>query len=213
MSSLHQLCFNLATFFYAECRTPELPIKGNVEYLIENHWHNLSKAVAKFIFLSNAISKKCIQPCLRYIVFSRGTHKRFIMKLFLSCLPLYMYTSLGPAFIDKVATSLPIYLVILYIVLTICHLIGYEPTVNFGNQRNLQISYLTVSRLVTNLQVVHAMHVLQEQCQTAFHVVLCLSLLPSKQCILKQLLLDSVFVTSGLIQVSVSVTSLHFWPH
>ena len=70
---------------------------------------------------------------------------------FLSCLPLYMYTSLGPAFIDKVATSLPIYLVILYIVLTICHLIGYEPTVNFGNQRNLQISYLTVSRLVTNL--------------------------------------------------------------
>ena len=36
-SHLHQLCFNLGTFFYAEYRTLELPVKGIVEYLIENH--------------------------------------------------------------------------------------------------------------------------------------------------------------------------------
>ena len=28
----------------------------------------------------------------------------------------------------------------IYIVITLCLLIGLEPTVNFGNQRNLQIS-------------------------------------------------------------------------
>ena len=36
-------------------------------------------------------------------------------------------------------------------VLTICLLIGLQPTVNFGNQRNLRISRLFASRLLTNL--------------------------------------------------------------
>ena len=35
----------------------------------------------------------------------------------------------------------------------------------FGKQRNLQISYLSASRLVTGL------HDFQEQCQTVFHVM------------------------------------------
>ena len=73
------------------------------------------------------------------------------MKLLQITLLLAFYTGLGPAFTDKVVTSLPSYLVLLYIVLVICLLIGREPTVNFGNQCNLQISCLSVSRLVTNL--------------------------------------------------------------
>ena len=40
----------------------------------------------------------------------------------------------------SLAKSLQLTLIILYIVLTICLLIGYEPTANFGNQHNLQIS-------------------------------------------------------------------------
>ena len=168
--------FNLETFFYAEYRTLELPVKGIVEYLIENHQHNLSKAVASYFFQQFNIEK-----CLTYILFSRGTHERFIMKLLQITLLLAFYTGLGPAFTDKVVTSLPSYLVLLYIVLVICLLIGGEPTVNFGSQCNLQISCLSVSRLVTNLymymQVLRAMLFLQEQCQTAFnHAMLCLSL-------------------------------------
>ena len=38
--------------------------------------------------------------------------------------------------------------------------------------------------------------------------IMCLSLFSSKQCIIKQLLLDLVFVISGIIKVSVSVISL-----
>ena len=74
----------------------------------------------------------------------------------------------------------------IYIVITLCLLIGLEPTVNFGNQRNLQISQLSASRLATYLQVTHALHDFQEQCQTVFHTMLCLSLFSSKQCIIKQ---------------------------
>ena len=57
-------------------------------------------------------------------------------------------------------------------VLTICLLIGLEP-VNFGNQRNLRISRLFASRLLTNLLVARAMHDFQEQCQNVFHTMLC----------------------------------------
>ena len=41
-------------------------------------------------------------------------------------------------------------------------------------------------------------------------MTVCLSLFSSKQCIIKQLL-DSVFVISGIIKVSVSVISLSLW--
>ena len=60
-------------------------------------------------------------------------------------------------------------------VLTICLLIGLQPTVNFGNQRNLRISRLFASRLLTNLLVARAMHDFQEQCQNVFHTMLCSS--------------------------------------
>ena len=50
------------------------------------------------------------------------------MKLLQITLLLAFYTGLGPAFTDKVVTSLPSYLVLLYIVLVICLLIGGEPT-------------------------------------------------------------------------------------
>ena len=42
------------------------------------------------------------------------------------------------------------------------------------------------------------MHDFQEQCQTVFHVMLCLSIFSSKQCTIKQLL-DSCFVISRII--------------
>ena len=64
-------------------------------------------------------------------------------------------------------------------VLTICLLIGLEPTVNFGNQRNLRISRLFASRLLPNLLVARAMHDFQEQCQNMFHTMLCSSLFSS----------------------------------
>ena len=48
----------------------------------------------------------------------------------------------------------------------ICLLIGWEPTVNSGNQHNLQISLLSACRLVTNLQVACTVHDFQEQFQT-----------------------------------------------
>ena len=56
------------------------------------------------------------------------------------------------------------------------------------------------------------MHDFQEQCQvygqrTMFGAIMRLSLLALKQCIIKQLL-DSVFVISEIIKVSVSVISL-----
>ena len=40
---------------------------------------------------------------------------------------------------------------LLYVVITICLLIGYQPTANFENQRSLQISQLSASRQLTNL--------------------------------------------------------------
>ena len=52
------------------------------------------------------------------------------------------------------------------------------------------------------------MHDFQQQCQFRFQVAtMCLSLFPSKQGIIKQLL-DLVFVISGIINISVSVISL-----
>jgi len=50
---------------------------------------------------------------------------------------------------------------------------------------------------VTNLKVARAM--LDFQCQTVFHAILCWSLFSSKQCVIKQLL-DSVFVISEIIK-------------
>ena len=48
------------------------------------------------------------------------------------------------------------------------------------------------------------MHEFQKERQTVFHaMLLCLSLFPSKQCIIKQLL-DSVFVICGIIKNEVS---------
>ena len=42
--------------------------------------------------------------------------------------------------------------------------------------RNLQISHLTATRLVTNLRFVHAMHDFLEQCQNVLYAMVCLSL-------------------------------------
>ena len=50
---------------------------------------------------------------------------------------------------------------------------------------------------MTTLKVARAM--LDFQCQTVFHVILCWSLFSSKQCVIKQLL-DSVFVISEIIK-------------
>ena len=47
---------------------------------------------------------------------------------------------------------------LLYILLTIYFPIGQEPTVTFGNQRNLQISQLSASGKLTNQQIARAMH-------------------------------------------------------
>ena len=70
----------------------------------------------------------------------------------------------------------------------------------FGKQRNLQISYLSASRLVTGL------HDFQEQCQTVFHVMR-LSSFSSKQCMIKQLL-DSMFAISGIIITIIKLSNL-----
>ena len=77
------------------------------------------------------------------------------------------------------------------------------------NQRNLQISQLSASRLETNLQVAHAMRDLQERCQTASYAMVCLFVcfvFFPKRSIIKQLL-DSVSVIFRIIKVSVSVIS------
>ena len=50
---------------------------------------------------------------------------------------------------------------------------------------------------MTNLKVARVM--LDFQCQTVFHAILCRSLFSSKQCVKKQLL-DSVFVISEIIK-------------
>ena len=50
---------------------------------------------------------------------------------------------------------------------------------------------------MTNLKVARAM--LDFQSQTVFHAILCWSLFPSKQCVIKQLL-DSVFVLCEIIK-------------
>ena len=59
------------------------------------------------------------------------------------------------------------------------------------------------------MEIVRTMHDFQEQCQTVVRAAMCLSIsiFSLKQCIIKQLL-NSVFVISGLIKVSVSVISL-----
>ena len=53
------------------------------------------------------------------------------------------------------------------------------------------------------------MHDFQEHCQTVFHAMLCLFLFFNKQYMIKQFL-DSVFVISGIIKVSVSVSASAF---
>ena len=50
---------------------------------------------------------------------------------------------------------------------------------------------------MTKLKVARPM--LDFQCQTVFHVILCWSLFSAKQCVIKQLL-DSVFVISEIIK-------------
>ena len=59
-----------------------------------------------------------------------------------------------------------------YIVLTICLLIGLEPSVNFFQTRANYKYLLLVNGLVTNLYVVRANYDFQEQCQTAFRVMI-----------------------------------------
>ena len=59
----------------------------------------------------------------------------------------------------------------MYIVLTICLLIGLELSVNFFQTRANYKYLLLVNGLVTNLYVVRANYDFQEQCQTAFRVM------------------------------------------
>ena len=59
--------------------------------------------------------------------------------------------------------------------------------------------------------VVHAMHDLLWQYQFRFLATVCLSLFPSKQCIIKQLL-DLVLVISWIIKVLVSIIILGLLP-
>ena len=75
------------------------------------------------------------------------------------------------------------------------------PTVNSGKQRNLQINSL-ICRLSVQCMISKS-NVFEN---TVIAAIMRLSLFSSKQCIIKQLL-DSVFVISGIIKVSVLVLS------
>ena len=63
------------------------------------------------------------------------------------------------------------------------HWLRGEPTANFGNQHNLQISWLSANRQLNKLLVVNLMHDFLWQYQFRFLATVCLSLFSSKQCI------------------------------
>ena len=65
---------------------------------------------------------------------------------------------------------------------------------------------LSASRLVTNVWVAHAKQDFQEQCQTVFYAMLCLSLIASDN--VYKTIIRFVFLISGIIKVLVSIISL-----